>query len=564
MVRTNRVTGRPHRRETLRHGLAVAVAATVLLGSCSSDDDTSSTDAAGTQASSSTGASTESSGASTESSGAGADTSAPATTTGENAGGSGEALVIARGMDVNSLDPSLSYCDTCQIFMTAVYETLIGLADDNTTLEPRLATKWESNAEQTEFMFTLDPNATFADGSKVTSADVKFSWERLKGLEGSSSYLVGSIETIDTPDEGTVVVTLSAANSAFLAQVNAPYLGIINMKVAEANGATMDPTTDKAEAWFLANSAGSGPFALAAYAEGNELRLSRNDAYWGDAAAFPEVIIKETPQAVTQRQQLEQGAVDIAMQISADVAEGMSGSDVVVERVPSFNYVYLALSPGAVGAEELTPEVREAIRLALDYEGLIDVTVGGAGQSQPSPIPNGFLGTAGLPAAAQDVDKAKQLLADAEVTELTLDATYPSFNVYGVDFSTAMQKVQTDLKEVGITLELNPVEIAVWAEKVSGDGIPVTMLYFAPDHTDPSQYVQYFGMLDGSAWQARAKAEVTPSEQPLLDEAFATQDLDARGALYNELALAMIADQIIIPLVNPDLFLATRADITGM
>lgn len=487
--------------------------------------------------------------------------------TGTAADGGGpddKALVIARGMDINSLDPSLAYCDTCQIFMTAVYETLIGLAGDNQTLEPRLATEWESNAEQTEFTFTLDPQATFADGSKVTSADVKFSWERLQGLQGSSSYLAGSIASIDTPDETTVKVTLSAPNSAFLAQVNAPYLGIMNKKLAEANGATVDPATNTAEPWFLENSAGSGPFTLSAYTAGTELRLARNDGYWGTKAAFPEVIIKETPQAVTQRQQLEQGAVDIAMQLSADVAAGMDGSDVNVEQVKSFNFVYLALSPGAAGGEALTPEVREAIRIALDYAGLVDVTVGGAGQPQPSPIPNGFLGTAGLDAPAQDVDRAKQLLDDAGVSDLTLDATYPSLNVYGVDFSTAMQKVQTDLKGVGINLELNPVEIAVWAEQIGGDGIPVTMLYFAPDHTDSSQYVQYFSLIEGTQWHSFSKAEPNPAEAGLLDQAFATQDSGERERLYTELAKAMIADQIIIPVVNPDIFLASRANIKGM
>ena len=484
---------------------------------------------------------------------------------GDSSGSSSDkALVIARGMDVNSLDPSRAYCDTCQIYMTAVYETLIGLDDDNTTLVPRLATAWESNAEQTEFTFTLDPTAKFADGSAVTSADVKYSWERLAGLQGSASYLVGSIEAIDTPDDGTVKVTLSASNSAFLAQVNAGYLGIMNKKVAEANGATTDPTTDKAEEWFLANSAGSGPYTLKSYAAGAELRLERNDAYWGAAPAFPEVIIKETPQAVTQRQQLEEGSVDIAMQISNDVAAGMSGSDVVVEQVPSFNFVYLALSPGAAGGEELTPEVREAIRLALDYDGLVDATVGGAGQPQASPIPNGFAGTDGLAAPKQDLAKAQDLLTAAGVTTLTLDATYPSLNVYGVDFSTAMQKVQTDLKAVGIELQLNPVEISVWADKITTDGIPVTMLYFAPDHTDSSQYVQYFGMLEGSQWQGWTRADPVPEQADLLDQALAEQDPAARADLYQALANSMIADQLIIPVVNPNLFLASRSDIKGM
>ncbi|HAN36636.1 MAG: ABC transporter substrate-binding protein [Ilumatobacteraceae bacterium] len=523
-----RVVGSPQRISAGRRLAALAVVGAFTIAACSSDSDS------GSSAGDSSGSSSD------------------------------KALVIARGMDVNSLDPSRAYCDTCQIYMTAVYETLIGLDDDNTTLVPRLATAWESNAEQTEFTFTLDPTAKFADGSAVTSADVKYSWERLAGLQGSASYLVGSIEAIDTPDDGTVKVTLSASNSAFLAQVNAGYLGIMNKKVAEANGATTDPTTDKAEEWFLANSAGSGPYTLKSYAAGAELRLERNDAYWGAAPAFPEVIIKETPQAVTQRQQLEEGSVDIAMQISNDVAAGMSGSDVVVEQVPSFNFVYLALSPGAAGGEELTPEVREAIRLALDYDGLVDATVGGAGQPQASPIPNGFAGTDGLAAPKQDLAKAQDLLTAAGVTTLTLDATYPSLNVYGVDFSTAMQKVQTDLKAVGIELQLNPVEISVWADKITTDGIPVTMLYFAPDHTDSSQYVQYFGMLEGSQWQGWTRADPVPEQADLLDQALAEQDPAARADLYQALANSMIADQLIIPVVNPNLFLASRSDIKGM
>ena len=85
---------------------------------------------------------------------------------------------------------------------------------------------------------------------------------------------------------------------------------------------------------------------------------------------------------------------------------------------------------------------------------------------------------------AQNLDDAKKLLAGKTYS---FDATFPSVNVYGVDFSTAMQEVQSELKNVGITLNLNPVEISVWADQIGKDGIPVTMLYFAPDHTDSSE-----------------------------------------------------------------------------
>jgi peptide/nickel transport system substrate-binding protein len=478
-------------------------------------------------------------------------------------GGTGKPLLIARGMDFMSLDPSRAYCDTCQIYLTAIYETLIGLAPDNKTLEPRLALSWTGNADQTQFTFKLDPKAKFADGTPVTSADVKFSWERLGGLKGSASYLVGQIKSIDTPDPETVVANMTTPNSAFLAQVNASYLGIINSKVAQAQGATIDPATDKAEPWFLKNSAGSGPFTLESYTQGTEIRFKRNDAYWGTKPAFPEVVIKETPTAVTQRQQLEAGTVDLAMQISTDVAKDMKSSAVTVTKVPSYNYVYLALSPGVTGGEKLTPDVLKAIKLALDYKGLIDVTVGGAGQPQPSPIPNGFLGTEGLAAPAQDVAAAKALLTKAGATGLSFDATYPTFNVYGVDFTTAMQKVQSDLKAVGIEIKLNPVAPTVWFDKISKNGIPVTMLYFAPDHTDSSQYVQYFGLLPASNWQGWTKAKANDTEVTLLTKALGTKDVAARGAVYKQLAQAMIDDGVIIPVVNPDLYLASRSDIKG-
>ena len=144
-------------------------------------------------------------------------------------------LVIARDMDLSTLDPSRSFCDTCQLYLTAVYETLIGLDPaDNASFVPRLATSWEGNAENTQFTFTLDPDAVFSDGSPVEAADVAWSWLRLRDIDASASFLLASIDTIDTPDPQTVVVNLKFPDSAFLAKANAPYTVIINSEEAIA------------------------------------------------------------------------------------------------------------------------------------------------------------------------------------------------------------------------------------------------------------------------------------------------------------------------------------------
>lgn len=493
---------------------------------------------------------------------------APVTRAGTEPAPAGDAreLIIARDMDLTTLDPGLVYCDTCQIYLTAVYETLVGVdpADLN-VLIPRLAESWEANADSTQFTFTLDPDATFADGSPVTAADVKFSWDRLAGLAGSASYLITGA-TVETPDDQTVVVTFEHPNSAFLSIASAPYMGITNSKLAMENGATTSVDDDTAETWFLENSAGSGPFVLESYSEGDQLVLARNDAYWGTPSPFPSITLKQVADATSQLQQLQQGDVDIAMQISFDAVGELEGDDAVTtDIVNSYNFVYVALSPGATGGEALAdPAVREAIGLAIDYEGLLDTTVAGHGRLQASPIPNGFAGSEGLALPAQDVEAATALLADAGVDGLTLRAAYPTVNVYGVDFDTMMAKVQQDLAAVGIELQLEPLEFAQWVEQILGDdGIPVTAVYFAPDHVDPSQYVQYFGMAEGSTWLERSGWEMSQEQTDLFAQALAASG-EERVALYTQLGQLMQDDHIILPLVNPDLVLAYASDLTNV
>ena len=510
--------------------------------------------------------------------GSGSTVAGAAASTASTVGGKGaRELVIARDMDINSLDPGRAYCDTCQIFLTAVYETLIGLdTNDPSKQVPRLATKWEANADNTLFTFTLNPKATFADGSPVTSTDVKWSWERLANAKGSASYMMDGLDSITVPDAATVVVKFKAPNSAFLPIVSASYLGITNSKAATdqakaLNGPGADG--DTAEAFFQKGvSLGSGPYEITSYTEGDKLVLKRNEKYWGTKPVFPVVTMKQVKDSSAQLQQLQQGDVDVAMQISFNSLKELQGSDKVKSKtVDSYNYIYIALSPGATGAENMKdPKVREAMRDAVDYQGMIDATVSGNGKAQASPIPNGFQGAKDLALPKQDLTKAAQLMKDAgKDAGFSLDAIYPKVNVYGVDFDVMMQKVQQDLKKIKIDLKLQPVEFPQWSDTIKATGIPVTAVYFAPDHTDSSQYVQYFGMTEGSSWAGRAgggKAGapiINPAEADLLTKAQAASG-DAKTKLYTQLGQAMVDDLVIMPMVNPQLVLAYAKDITNM
>jgi peptide/nickel transport system substrate-binding protein len=485
---------------------------------------------------------------------------------------SNKTLVIARGMDVNSLDPARGYCDTCQIYNSAVYQTVIGLdPNDNATLIPRLATKWTGNSDSTQWSFNLDPAAKFSDGTPVTSADVKWSWERLGNIKGSPSYFVDNVASIDATDPQTVIVKMKGPDSSFPAVTTAPYMVITNSKVATAQGAQSGAgadQSDKAEQWFLKNSAGSGPYTLTDYKEGAELRLARNESFWGTKPYFKDIIIKETVEAVVQRQSLEAGDADIAMQINPDLAKQMKSGNITVQEVPSFNYVYFFLWPGTPLGKDIKlddPRVRRAIRAAVDYKGMIDNTVGGSGRPQVSAIPNGFQGTKNLPPPAQNLDEAKRLLTEAGYPNgFTIPAYFVALNVYGVDFSSMFQKLKIDLARVGINLDLQPITAAVAADLRSKGGYPIGASYFAPDHTDSIQYAQFFGMIQGSFFNNRLKVPTNPAEEQATAEVLKTVDQEKRTQLFETIAKEMINDAYIIPLVNPNLILAYRSGITGM
>jgi peptide/nickel transport system substrate-binding protein len=483
-------------------------------------------------------------------------------------------LVIARHLEINSLDPHRAFCDTCQIYLTATYEGLVALGADNRSIEPLLATSWDINDDQTEFTFHLDAAAVFADGSPVEAKDVKWSFERLKNIQGSPSFMMSGVSAIETPDAHTVVVRMEAPNSEFLGILTAPYTIVINSDAAIEAGAVAGAdaaTTDNAEAWFLSNSAGSGPYVLHTYRVDDELRFARNDNYWRAAPPIAEIVIDETADAVSQAQMLQSGAADIAMQIDPTTAATIGSDEVVIEMVPSFNFIYVAFSPGAeANRVPLTLEVRQALALALDYDGIIEFTVGGEGKPQASPIPNGFPGTADLPMPVEDLDKAKQLLAEAGLADgFELDVVVAALNVYGVDLPLLMQKVQQDLARVNVTTHIQPVASSVWREQIVEPGIPFTARFYAPDYFGSAQYVYFFGMIEDAYWLKNASGGETADlinlrEQELLQQALATSDDAEREAIYREIALEMIKDRIIVPVVSPNLALAYRSNVAGV
>jgi peptide/nickel transport system substrate-binding protein len=131
-----------------------------------------------------------------------------------------------------------------------------------------------------------------------------------------------------------------------------------------------------------------------------------------------------------------------------------------------------------------------------------------------------------------------------------------------------MQKVQQDLAKVNIKLDLQPIPFANWRERINGDGIPMTAVFYAPDYYGTSQYIEYFAMTKGSPWARRAGAErepsvLNPKESELYKAALAASG-DEAAKLWHQAGEEMIKDRVILPLVSPNLILAYKSDVKGV
>ena len=151
----------------------------------------------------------------------------------------------------------------------------------------------------------------------------------MKNLKGNPSSLAEGIASVEAPDAGTVVLTLTQPDPAILAKLVFSAFSVVNKAQVEEQGGTAGEdaaTTDKAETWLNSNSAGSGPYVLEKWEPGVETVLVRNPNFWGEPAKMERVIFRNVPEAATQKIQLEAGDIDIAMDLTADQVPSLKGN----------------------------------------------------------------------------------------------------------------------------------------------------------------------------------------------------------------------------------------------
>ena len=206
-------------------------------------------------------------------------------------------LVIGRNIDdVITLDPATAGEETYTVVFRSAYDTLVSTDPANPgAIVPALAESWEVAPDASKVTLKLKQGLVFASGNPITSADVKFSFDRLKNIKSQDSYLMDGVASVDAPDANTIAITLSSPNAAFLSSLTSVTFSVTDSAVVKANGGVSEPgadSTDKATTWLNQNSAGSGPYIMTGYSPKDRISFKRNDKAAVRKAVIDNVILQ--------------------------------------------------------------------------------------------------------------------------------------------------------------------------------------------------------------------------------------------------------------------------------
>jgi peptide/nickel transport system substrate-binding protein len=385
------------------------------------------------------------------------------------------------------------------------------------TVAPRLAAAWEPADGLRRWRFTIADGARFHDGAAVTAQDVEWSLRRLRATPSGASRLPGvAADGIRADGRGAVTLTSAYPNA------DLPLLVRLTTFVLPA-GTTR-----------VAGAPGTGPFRLDWYRGGNA-RLVRNDEWHGGDVLLDAIEVRmfATPQAMANA--LLGGQIDLASNVGAVAARTAAGrGDVQVIRRP--HDMAMPIVMRTADGPFADARVREAFRLAVDRQAMVDQVLSGYGS-----VANDVLGTADplyasdLPQRTRDLARARRLLADAGFDR---SATYPlhtTEDIAGLAESATL--FATQLADAGVRIRV--------VEQESG-------LFWQDTWLKAPLYTTYWGTNDsvvffaGKTMLSDASTNEAGWSNAAFDaayrEAVATVDTAERRALLHDLQRVEYAD----------------------
>ncbi len=452
--------------------------------------------------------------------------------------------------DIRSTDPGVNRDGNTDAVMMHLVEGLVQFKED-TSVGPMLAASIEVSDEGKTYTFKLRDGVRFTNGQPLTSADVKFAWDRYLRQDTNwrcrSEFTGGvvRIDAIDTPSADTVVFRLDRPSALFLtsmARADCGAAGIWHRDSLNADGTWRAPVA-------------TGPFTIGEWRRGEFLDLVKNptysalpgprDGHVGNKTALVDRVRWQIiPDAAAAKAALLAGSIDLNPDAAAsDIAEYRARRELRLLATPTMGVVGLLLQ----SADPLLADVRvrRALALSLDMPELVKALTDGTSVYNPSPIPVGssYYTAVQRQGYTRNLVEARRLLQEAgyrgQSLKLLTNRRFQSM----YDMAVLVQAMAAD---AGLKIDFEVMEWATQLDRYSR-GEHTMMAFAFSARLDPALS---FEMFAGPRATQPRKVWSDPAVDTAIREAMATSDRPRRQAIFDDLHKRMIEAVPMIPLYN--------------
>lgn len=411
----------------------------------------------------------------------------------------GEAGLIAGTTDkIFSLDPAAAYDNGSLVAETQIYQYLLNFAPGDATPKPDAAEKCDFTTPVV-YTCTLKAGLKFANGNPLTAKSVKFSFDRMLGINDPNgpASLLQNLEKTDAVDDKTVAFTLKVANDQTFPALLPTQAGpIVDEKVYSADKVMGDDDVVK-------NKGYSGPYTISSYDKNKLVEYQAFPDYNGILGTPKTKTVSTKYYATTDNMklELENGSLDVAYRslTPTDIDSLRNAEKVKVLEGPGgeLRYVVFNLNtmPGATPEQKLA--IRKAFTSSVDRVSLAKNVYKGTYTPAYSFIPQGVPGAVeplkDIYGASPNKEAAAKFLADAGLTvPVELNLQYNPDH-YGSSSSEEYAAVKAQLDATGLfKVNLQSTEWVSYQKERARDAYPLYQMGWFPDFPDADNYLTPF------------------------------------------------------------------------
>jgi peptide/nickel transport system substrate-binding protein len=443
-------------------------------------------------------------------------------------------LVLALPSDPQSLDPRFG-TDANAARLADLIHAALTRPDRAARRRPDLAARWEV-PDPTTFVFHLGGEHRFADGSPVTAADVRATYEAVldPALASPKRAALAVLSSIEAPDARTVVMRLREPFAPFL---DATGLGILPAARAR----------DPAEV-----TVGAGPFRVVRSERGERIVLAPNPGYPGGPSRLGAIVVRIVPDEVVRVLELKRGGVQLIEDAPEPEMVAWLGElpHLRVQRMPgtSFDYLAFNLRDPRLGVRR----VREAIALALDREALIEFVLGGAARPASGLLAPEHWAYAPARMHRHAPERARRLLDRAGFRDPDGPGPLPRFRlVYKTSNQLGRRRlaeaIQAALAAVGIAVEIRTYEWGTLYADVRTGNFQLCALAWVGVGDPDLYHLAFHSTMQPPAGYNRGRYASAVMDR-LTERGRRTMDAGARRAIYARVQARAARDLPIVPL----------------